>query len=453
MTVKDIVTREVAAKKLRTDNLYEADEHLIGDESDGTPLNLHRRLAPAVARQLRFASPKSTRLSFVSDTDLDGQATRGIRELTPACAALLDRIIEITDRLPRSELITVTEELLNETLNIYAIAETIDSRVSKHPIGTLQDIRKELKNLAVRPGQKLFSSRTTFDNRAFHHGGRSELQFNIGREDNREAVELRHGVAFSFERSQTLPSIDVLVPKVKLFNDYILVNSEEFNDMRMWHYDDLGNRSQDCMPGPIPADLVSDGVFVFLGNRQAANTIDYEKILDDFDRLLPLYQYVESGGKTEPLTMSSDTQFRFKPGCSTKAASAQAKAVQKELDLELRHNELQSTLYDRLVLKYGEDNVGTELPSGGGTKVDVVVRQKNEYWFYEIKTALTPRACLRLALGQLFEYAFWPGAQEAVRLIVAGETALDRDGDEYLRRLRTRFSLPIEYEQIVSGDL
>jgi len=94
--------------------------------------------------------------------------------------------------------------------------------------------------------------------------------------------------------------------------------------------------------------------------------------------------------------------------------------------------------------------VGTECPSGVGTKVDVVVRQKNEYWFYEIKTALTPRACLREALGQLCEYAFWPGAQEAVRLIVAGENALDKEGEEYLLRLRNRFSLPIEYEQIVT---
>ncbi len=76
--------------------------------------------------------------------------------------------------------------------------------------------------------------------------------------------------------SQTLPSIDVLVPKVKLFNDYVLLNAEDFNDMRMWHYGE--ERSPDYMPGPIPANLVSEGVFVFLGNRQPANEIDYQKI-------------------------------------------------------------------------------------------------------------------------------------------------------------------------------
>jgi hypothetical protein len=43
-----------------------------------------------------------------------------------------------------------------------------------------------------------------------------------------------------------------------------------------------------------------------------------------------------------------------------------------------------------------------------GTVIDVVVKMKNEYWFYEIKTALTPRACLREATGQLLEYGFGP---------------------------------------------
>jgi hypothetical protein len=77
-----------------------------------------------------------------------------------------------------------------------------------------------------------------------------------------------------------------------------------------------------------------------------------------------------------------------------------------------------------------------------------VVKTNDEYWFYEIKTALTARACLREAIGQLLEYGFWPGAQEPARFIVVGESALDNDGKEYLSRLRKRFSLPIENETI-----
>jgi hypothetical protein len=131
-----------------------------------------------------------------------------------------------------------------------------------------------------------------------------------------------------------------------------------------------------------------------------------------------------------------------------KASATVANQVQKQLDISLRHNELQEALHRRLVAQCAKDNVGAENSSGVGTRLDIVVRRENEYWFYEIKTAGSPRACLREAIGQLLEYAFWPGGQGATRLIVVGESAIDRDSLEYLNRLKGRFSLPIDYEQI-----
>jgi hypothetical protein len=303
-----------------------------------------------------------------------------------------------------------------------------------------------LKTLNRRPGNKIFSTQTIFDDWAFHHGGRTELQFNIGYADRGKNDDLRHGVAFSFELSQTLKTIDVLVPKVKLFNDFMELNAGQLSDMRMWHYDD--GRSVDRPPGPIPSGLVTEGVFVFLGNRQGANRIDFGLILDDFDRLLPLYRYVESRGRTAPVPLPK-TGFSFKAGASKKVKTAQATLPEKELDLDLRHNLLQEALYQRLATEHGKDNVRTEQPSGVGTLIDIVVKMRDEYCFYEIKTALTPRACLREGIGQLLEYAFWPGAQEPTRFIVVGESPLDAEGQEYLRRLKKRLSLPIEYEAIV----
>jgi hypothetical protein len=47
------------------------------------------------------------------------------------------------------------------------------------------------------------------------------------------------------------------------------------------------------------------------------------------------------------------------------------------------------------------------------------------------------------------EYAFWPDAtREVSRLIVVGEAELDWECDKYLRLLKERFSLPVEYQQI-----
>jgi len=156
---------------------------------------------------------------------------------------------------------------------------------------------------------------------------------------------------------------------------------------------------------------------------------------------------VESRGATSPVPLPK-SGFNFRPRRSKKVTTAKATLPEKELDLDLRHNLLQDALYQRLAAKYGKDNVRTEQPSGVGTLIDIVVKIQDEYWFYEIKAALTPRACLREAIGQLLEYGFWPGAQEPARFIVVGESTLDKDGQEYLSRLRKRFSLPIEYEAI-----
>jgi hypothetical protein len=114
MVVKQIVSRPEAVRLWNDPNLYDAEEWIVDPDKSGTPLHLHRCLSPSLTRQLRFVSKSGPKEPFfVSDTDLDNQTTRGVRELTPESAALLDRIIEATDRLPRSDqLIMVTEELL-----------------------------------------------------------------------------------------------------------------------------------------------------------------------------------------------------------------------------------------------------------------------------------------------------------------------------------------------------
>jgi hypothetical protein len=333
-------------------------------------------------------------------------------------------------------------------IDIHTIAAELNARANTHAIGSLQEIRASLKGLSRKPRHDIFGPQTTKADWAFHYGGRAELQFNIGEVSHPDGF--RFGVAFSFERSRTLPSpIDALARSVRRFNDFIQLNAEDFTDMRMWHFEAKALLpSGSYMPGPIPPERVKVGVFVFLGKRQPLDRIDYEVILDDLDRLLPLYKYVESRGVSQPISMTSAAPFIFRPGCSIKASAAVATQVQMELDVDLRHNKLQEALYGRLVSQYGDKNVGTENASGAGTRVDVVVKQQKEYWFYEIKTAQSPRACLREAIGQLLEYAFWPGGQTATRLIVVGETPIERDGLEYLRRLKEQFSLPIEYEHI-----
>ena len=334
-------------------------------------------------------------------------------------------------------------------IDVHTIATELNARAHRHAIGSLQEIRASLKGLSRKPGHDIFGPKTTKDDWAFHNGGLAELQFNIGELSHPDGF--RFGVAFSFQRNRTVPSpIEALARSVRRFNDFMQLNAEDFMDMRMWHFEAKAQLpSGSYMPGPIPPERVKLGVFVFLGKRQPLDRIDYEAILDDLDRLLPLYKYVQSKGVSQPISMTSTAPFLFRPGCSIKASAAVATHVQMQLDVNIRHTKLQELLYGRLVSQYGDKNVvGTECTSGVGTRVDVVVKQGKEYWFYEIKTAQSPRACLREAIGQLLEYAFWPGGQSATRLIVVGETPIESDGLEYLRRLKEQFSLPIDYEDI-----
>lgn len=332
--------------------------------------------------------------------------------------------------------------------DIHVIAAELNVRSDDYAIGGLQELRKTIKNFSRRPGKHIFSDQTTHDGWASHHGGRSELQFNIGH-DGSDGSMLRHGIAFSFETSRTLPTIDPLRPKVRLFNDFLRLYPDIYADMRMWHFDGEKNRSDEYMPGPIPSERVKEGVFLFLGKRFPIEQLDYRRILTDFDRLLPLYRYVESTGSLQPTSVSDDRPFSFTAGCTTKPGQTRAHLARDPVDISLRHNVMQEALYTTLVSKYGAENVGTELSSGIGTRVDVVLRLPDSFWFYEIKTAHSPRACIREAIGQLLEYSYWPTAQEAKKLIVVGEMPLDSEGVAYLSLLNRRFSLPVEYERII----
>ena len=328
-------------------------------------------------------------------------------------------------------------------LTLYDIADELNERARTHPIGALQEIRGH------RPGNDLFraNAQTTQDGWACHWGGRTELQFNIGLDGS---SDLRHGVAFDFSPSRSYTSSDLvalLKPKVTLFNKFVRRYPKTCANMVMWAIK-KGELVFDGDAGPIPQDLIAENIFVFLGKVHPIKQIDYDRILHDFDDLLPLYQYVKSGGKDKPVSIPLETHFVFRSGCRTKKRSTIVRQSREQIKRDLRHNELQKALYRRLVKKYGDENVGTENQGSNGTSIDLVVRRRRGYWFYEIKTAPCVRACVREALGQLLEYAFWPGAHEAARLIIAGERPMDQCDEDYLRCLRQRFSLPLEYERI-----
>jgi len=330
---------------------------------------------------------------------------------------------------------------------IEQIANALNAASEAYEIGKLQDLRRELRNFSRRPGSKIFSKQTITRDWAFHHGGRSELQFNIGF-DGTDGEELRHGIAFSFETSQTLPDIAPLREKADLFNEYLRLYPEEFADLKMWYWDG-GDRSEDMLPAPVASELIREGVFLFLGRTQPIKDVSIPDILQDFDALLPLYTYVEGGGYSGTAGKKSvTTGFQFNPGCTFKNLKTKSRTKSDPVDISLRHNAMQHKLFARLVAKYGEDSVGTEIATGSGTRIDVAVKTGNGYRIYEIKPYQSPRACIRDAIGQLLEYAHWQSEFNAIELVVVGRKKIDADARQYLQILRDLYQLPISYTQV-----
>jgi hypothetical protein len=345
------------------------------------------------------------------------------------------------------------------TTALRAITEELNRRSQWHLIGRLQEFRKTAKGLKRLATRDIFNSQTTFKRYAFHVGGRRELQFNVGYEGDGEDRQFRQGVAFSFGRSHSLPDPRILLPKVRRFNKFLTTNPEAFSDMRMWIWTREGGerkRSKDLVPKKIEwnsRQFLQQSPFIFLGRLVPAGKINYETILSDLDRLLPLYEYVERG----PNALKGGAQFddiggfSFEPRYVDKETATTATIVAKRVKVKLRENKLQKALRDHLANIYGSGNVSCEQSirtmEGDLCKTDIMVRQGSSYWIYEAKIGPNARECIRRAIGQLLEYSFWPGNPGASKLIIVGEPPQSAQSAKYLSRLREKFALPIQYMQ------
>ena len=110
-------------------------------------------------------------------------------------------------------------------------------------------------------------------------------------------------------------------------------------------------------------------------------------------------------------------------------------------------------MYEYLILDNSPENVSTENDTGSGTSVDVVLKDGEDFVFYEIKTAKTVKQSIRQALPQLMEYAYWPDKDKASRLVVVSHLPTNAVAEKYLETLRDRFGIPIYYEQFRMADM
>lgn len=141
-------------------------------------------------------------------------------------------------------------------------------------------------------------------------------------------------------------------------------------------------------------------------------------------------------------------KYKFKSGHNpTKTGTAKSVYTKKIVERNLKHKKIQEYMYSQLVVEFGKNKVGTEISTGRGTSIDVVVNQSNcRDWFYEVKTSYSPLVCIREALGQILEYAMFSSNNHADKLIVVGINEPSQSEIEYLKHLRQISGINICYQ-------
>ena len=166
------------------------------------------------------------------------------------------------------------------------------------------------------------------------------------------------------------------------------------------------------------------------------------------DPAIPSFYYNLLNKTQDPnLAKAISNTFIFKPGHNPGKNKTVTKSKGGKKDKSLFHNEMQTKIFLLLEANYKKGNVGTENDLGYQTKVDIVVKDKNGFVFYEIKTSQTAKAAIREAIGQILEYAFWPDKKYAKKLVIIAPPTPTSDAKIYIKRLRKEFSLPIYYQQ------
>jgi hypothetical protein len=133
--------------------------------------------------------------------------------------------------------------------------------------------------------------------------------------------------------------------------------------------------------------------------------------------------------KRKPSVGELSTQSYHRRGSAGRECTPEHKMMQNLLACQLRKEFPQSKIF----VEYNF--------------VDVMLENDDERVLYEIKSDLSARTVMRLAMGQLLEYAFRAPIDDTrgLRLVMVGRVALDEVDRAFLNYLRTRFELPLEY--------
>lgn len=183
--------------------------------------------------------------------------------------------------------------------NLVDIVGALDAALQATPLADFYRLRKQLTGGNASSGYLLQVIRDAAAPRsgyAYHKGGRGELQFNIGFEE--DGARFRFGVGFSLRpgpyRSDPLSD---LATRLAYFNQ-IIGDFPELAHLQMSLQDSDDDATQNV--GPIPLSWQQTGAFIFLGERirvpaAGIGAAHIARVAEVLQQLLPLYLKLEEG--------------------------------------------------------------------------------------------------------------------------------------------------------------
>lgn len=121
----------------------------------------------------------------------------------------------------------------------------------------------------------------------------------------------------------------------------------------------------------------------------------------------------------------------------------------KVIESKPLHDKIQKILFDHLVNLYGKNNVAQEADNGLSKRIDICKRASDGIVLYEIKAYNSLTDTIREAVGQLFEYGFFPNPISNLKeMIIVSQIPIDELNKEYLNIIRQKTSLNLFYQSV-----
>ena len=174
--------------------------------------------------------------------------------------------------------------------------------------------------------------------------------------------------------------------------------------------------------------------------------VDEATLVNPKDKAIPIARYILLNYTKLPKELEQNNTFEIDPSSGRRKlkSSAIKNPAKSSTEYLLLHNDI-STSLEEYLKSQKKMIVAPENKTGLGTRIDMVTEKGGEIVFYEIKTYPTVKQSLRSAIGQLFEYSYYPDRQLAHKLIVVSDRKALKSDKLYLKNLRSQTGLEIYY--------